>query len=42
MGDVQPAVLLGLIDKEKLGELDRAVYEGTKRFMESCKTSHLR
>jgi len=41
MGDIKPQVLLELIDRERLDNLDKEVYDGTIRFIELCKPSHL-
>lgn len=41
MGDKNPLALLDLIDRERLDDLDKVVYDGTKRFVELCDASLL-
>ena len=41
MGNITPAVLLDLVDRERLDDLDKVVYDGTRKFMELCENSRL-
>ena len=41
MGNIKPQVLLDIIDRERLDDLDKTVYDGTRKFIELCKPRHL-
>jgi hypothetical protein len=41
MTEITPSVLFDLIDKEKLDELNRIIYDGTKKFIDLCEMSNL-
>jgi len=41
MGNINPSILINIIDKEILDFLDRVVYDGTRRFIGLCETRHL-
>lgn len=41
MGEVRPLALFGFIDREKLDDLDKAVYDGTAEFLRICEPSGL-
>ena len=41
MGNIRSSVLIDIIDREKLDSLDKATYDGTRKFIELCETSHL-
>lgn len=41
MGEIKPSVLLDIIDRERLDDLDKVVYDGTVRFSELCEISSL-
>jgi len=41
MGNIKPEIFLTLISGQEFDEMDKAVYDGTKRFTEICEPSYL-
>ena len=41
MGELRPKVLLDIVDRERLDDIDKVLYDGTKRFIELHEPSKL-